>query len=324
MHISFIDYFVDPETKEALTLEVVDKEGDFIETGTLKSSTNRYPIIREIPRFIPYKEDNYSSSFGKQWHRWPKVQFESENKGKSMEGHTLNMWQRITGINLSKGNLKNSVITEIGCGPGRFIEVVASAGAKVIGIDLSSAVEIAEQNFKKNKNICICQGDALKLPFKGQSLDGSYSIGVLHHTPSPKKCIKEIYKSLKEGAWFAVSVYRKGGYYDWKNVQLYRKLFNVLDPLFKHYPPLIYTYCTVYLIRPLLRILPLLGKCFKKLFPFIDLPDTNWSLLDTYDSITPSFQSGHESFEVFTWFKDNKFKHIEPTNWGSTSYRAMK
>ena len=32
-----------------------------------------------------------------EWSRWPRVQFESENVGRPMQGHTTRMWERITG-----------------------------------------------------------------------------------------------------------------------------------------------------------------------------------------------------------------------------------
>jgi len=54
-----------------------------------------YPIIRGI-RFA--KSEAYSKSFGYEWNKWPRVQFESENKGKPMQGHTTAMWNKITRI----------------------------------------------------------------------------------------------------------------------------------------------------------------------------------------------------------------------------------
>jgi len=88
MHKSFEKYFIDSKTGESLELKIEIKEGDFIESGILKSSKNQFSIIKGIPRFI-YNKDNYSKSFGYQWKNWGKVQYESENIGKSMQGHTL-------------------------------------------------------------------------------------------------------------------------------------------------------------------------------------------------------------------------------------------
>ena len=326
MHISFVEYFIDPVTKEPLELEPTESRGEFIESGFLKSNIgkNKYPIVRGIPRFVEYDSENYSNNFGYQWHKWPRLQFESDNIGKPMEGHTKRMWERITGIHNNDICLFNQIIVDIGCGSGRFIDVARSKGARVIGVDYSNAVEVAEDNFKYNPDVCICQADALELPLRSASIDGAFTIGVLHHTPNPEGGVNQAWSILRNGAWFAVCVYGKGGYYDFTTVYLWRRLFKALWPLLGHYPPLLYTYFTVFMFRPLAILLPPIGKAIRAFFPFVKLPDLNWSLLDTFDSVTPSYQSAHESYEVFSWMKKAGFSDIEPTNWGFTSYRGTK
>jgi SAM-dependent methyltransferase len=324
MHISFVEYLVDPETKESLELEVTESKGDLVESGFLKSGANKYPIVRGIPRFVEFKSKNYSKSFGYQWHKWPRVQFESDNIGKPMEGHTRRMWEIIIGVNENEISLENQTIVDIGCGPGRFIDVARFKGARVIGIDYSNAVEVAKDNFKNDPNVCICQADALNLPLKSNSIDGAFTIGVLHHTPNPEKGLNQAWSSLRNGGWFAISVYEKGRYYDYSTVQLWRKIFKALWPVLGHYPPLVYTYFTIYAFGPLVNLIPSLERVIRVFFPFVKLPDLNWSLLDTFDSVTPSYQSAHESYEVFSWLKKASFTNIEPTNWGSTSYRGVK
>jgi ubiquinone/menaquinone biosynthesis C-methylase UbiE len=67
--------------------------------------------------------------------------------------------------------------------------------ARVFGIDYSAAMEVAEQNFKHNPDVCICQADALILPLKPQTLDGAFSIGVLHHTPNPQRGVEQAFRA---------------------------------------------------------------------------------------------------------------------------------
>jgi len=322
MHVQFLKYFVDPTTREPLRLEHESQSGDIIESGYLVSSTNRYPIIRGVPRFV--ESINYSKSFGWQWKEWPRVQFEAENIGKPMEGHTRRMWERIVGYHECSLDLAGQAIVDIGCGPGRFIDIARSRGAKVIGLDYSNAVEVAHENFIHDPDVCIIQANALQMPIKSGSVDGAYTIGVLHHTPDPEAGVKEAYRVLASGKWFSICVYGKGGYYDFPTVQAWRRLFNLLGQFMGHTPPLIYTYFTVYLFRPIARLFPTLGKAIRLVFPFVNLPDKNWSLLDTFDSITPSYQSAHESYEVFSWLKRSGFHEIEPTNWGFTSFSCVK
>lgn len=323
MHIHFLQYLRDPHTQEALGLDVVEQSGDRIVSGYLFSSTNRFPIINGIPRFVASEE--YTKSFGWQWNHWSRVQFDSENLGKKMEGHTAKMWQRITGMPLQAEPPIEEIIIDIGCGPGRFIETARARNSKafIIGIDYSNAVEAAQRNFKHDERVCIIQADALNLPLLSECVDGAYSIGVLHHTPNPEFGIKEASRVLKKKGWLAVSVYGTGSYYGFSTVQIWRKFFKLLWPRFGEKPALLYTYATVNLLRPIARVSRLAGLGVRLLFPFANLPDKDWSLLDTFDSITPSYQSTHDSVEVFQWFKNAGFVDIEPMNWGSTSYKGV-
>jgi SAM-dependent methyltransferase/uncharacterized protein YbaR (Trm112 family) len=325
VHKQFLDYLVDPETGADLTLEVGSRRGDLVETGALVSDRNRYPIVGGIPRFVPV-EENYSGSFGYQWNRgkWSRVQFESENVGKPMEGWTRRMWERIVGFDPQGIDANGQVVADIGCGPGRFIDVARAKGAKVIGIDYSRAVEAARANFADDPDVCICQADALKSPIRTGAVDGAFSIGVLHHTPNPKQGVEQAFRILKAGGWFALSVYSAGRYYGQANVQFVRRVMKRLWPVFGPYPALAYTYMTVLPLRPIDRKFPRMGARIGKLLPHMPLPDVNWSLLDTFDSITPSYQSAHTNYEVFRWLKDTGFREIEPTDWGFTSAHGRK
>jgi len=322
MHISFLEFLVDPLSKEPLALDIETREGDFIIEGKLKSSSRAYPIVRGIPRFAGYNERiNYTKSFSYQWGKWSRVQFESENANGPMRGHTLRMWEKIVGAEM--GDLQNGIVADFGCGPGRFIQFVRMKKGRAIGIDLSDAVETAAQNFAGDPSVLICQADALASPIRPGSIDGAFSIGVLHHTPDPKRGFGEIAKTVHSGGWAAVSVYGKGVYYDFPTVQAYRKAFQLLWPFFRHYPPLIYAFLAAYVMKPLSYV-PLLGLIVRAVFPFVRLPDARWSFLDTFDSVTPHFQSAHESFEVYQWFKEYGLIDIAPSDWGFTSYHGVR
>lgn len=323
MHISFADYFVDPVTREPLRLEIERCDGDRVLAGALVSSTARYPIEDGVPRFVP-RQPNYAQSFGWQWKRWPRLQFESENRGKPMENHTRRMWERITGWEHHPDRGEGRVIADIGCGPGRFIEIAREKGYRAIGLDYSEVVDVAAENFKHDPDVCIVQGDALKLPFKTGVLDAIYTTGVLHHTPDPRRGVEEIFRAVKSGGWASVNVYGKNSYYDNPKVQAWRRLFNRLWPILGPRPALWYSYFAAYVTLPLQRHVHLIGRLIRFFLPTCELPDREWTLLDTFDSVTPAYQSSHESYKVYPWLKGVGFADIEPTNWGFCAYRGRK
>jgi SAM-dependent methyltransferase len=76
---------------------------------------------------------------------------------------------------------------DAGCGMGRHIYYAAEFGADMVGIDLSSAIDATYQNVKENPRIDLVQCDIYNLPFKPNTFDFVYSIGVLHHLPNPEK-----------------------------------------------------------------------------------------------------------------------------------------
>jgi SAM-dependent methyltransferase len=325
MQRSFLKYLVDPITKENLEVEAaIEKNGKIIE-GFLISKTNKYPIVRGIPRFAGYKDDsNYTKSFGYQWNKWSQIQFDSKNVGKPYENFSLDMLDRIAGTKDSDFNGKT--IVDIGCGPGRFLETIRQKNGIAIGVDLSDAVEAAGDIFKDDPKVLVCQADVLNSPIKDNAIDGIFSIGVLHHTTNAETGFKEMVRALKPNGWIAVSVYSTGGYYDNFIVNIWRKIFKALWPICKQYPALIYTYSVVY-VTTLIRKIPVIRTIlhpFLYFFPSIILKEITWSILNTFDSITPSNQYGFTIYQVFKWFKKANLKDIEPSDWAGASLNAKK
>ena len=130
MNPAFLKVLSDPATGEELELRAErSQDGNVIE-GSFVSHSNCYPIVRGVPRFAGYGTEGYVSSFSYQWNKWSRVQFESDNAGGPMEGHTLRMWERITGIEDS--DLGEQLVADFGCGPGRFIDIARRKKARVI------------------------------------------------------------------------------------------------------------------------------------------------------------------------------------------------
>jgi uncharacterized protein YbaR (Trm112 family) len=105
------------------------------------ASGHSFPIVRGVPRFV--SSEAYAESFGVEWHRFPRTQLDSYNGTKVS-------WTRfiqLTGIKPT--DLKGQRVLEVGCGSGRFLELVAQAGADTYGADLSAAAEVSRENLKQ-------------------------------------------------------------------------------------------------------------------------------------------------------------------------------
>jgi len=307
MKLHHLALLCDPETHENLNLVDAIYDGDEIVSGILISSKNRFPVIRGIPRFV--NNDGYSDNFGYQWNRWARVQFEDQNIGGVMQGHTSRMFKIVTGF--GEDYLHGKVVLDIGCGPGRFTDVALSMGARVVALDYSSAIDAARANFEgKPVDILFVQGDALRLPIKDQTVDASFSIGVLHHTPSPHLGVREAFRVLRLGGQFSIRVYDAQGFYNFLNVRLWRGFFLKLKPLFGQFPPLIYSYFFGTLGFILGKIWRPLSYPLRALFPTVWLPDYRWTILDTFDAIATTHQSGHSPKEIDGWLTAAGFTEV--------------
>jgi SAM-dependent methyltransferase len=71
---------------------------------------------------------------------------------------------------------------------------------------LSAAVESAFQATKDLPNAHVVQADIYKLPFK-KIFDYAFSVGVLHHTPDPKKAFVSLAAKVKKDGCISAWVY---------------------------------------------------------------------------------------------------------------------
>src|SRR5271168_5072474 len=159
-----------------------------------------FPSVRGVLRFVD--EHNYADSFGYQWQEFSRTQLLPDFA-------ELN-FRRKTGLRVE--DLRGKLVLDVGCGMGRFAEVATRWGAKVVGVDLSGAAEVAARNLA-DRDFVAFQADVLALPFAPETFDVIYSIGVLHHTPDCEAAVKALDKYLKPGGLLVVWLY--SGYNKW-------------------------------------------------------------------------------------------------------------
>lgn len=169
--------------------------------NSLKDSfDNVFPIINNIPRFVP--SDNYSSSFGMQWNIFAKTQLDSFANTTITEDRFF----RVT--EWKKSELKDSLILEAGSGAGRFTEIIAKSGAILHSVDYSSAINANFANDGHFKNLQLYQASIYDLLFKPNTFDKIVCLGVIQHTPDVKKSFFSLLPFLKQGGEIAIDVYK--------------------------------------------------------------------------------------------------------------------
>jgi ubiquinone/menaquinone biosynthesis C-methylase UbiE len=121
-------------------------------------------------------------------------------------------------------------VLEIGCGIGTDGVQFARAGARYFGIDLTTAaVELARENFSaRGLEGEITVADARDLPFDDDSFDHVYSFGVIHHSPSPRSIVEEIYRVLKPHGTVTAMLYNRTSINYYVEIMFLRKLGRLL------------------------------------------------------------------------------------------------
>ena len=187
---------------EIAVAEIVEKENAEIISAKLICENCRqdFPVIRGVPRFAelekiePDKAET-ARNFGWQWTRFTQ---EDERYADQFLG-----WLQPVKPDFFRGK----IVLEAGCGKGRHTKLVAEWGAQeIVGVDLGDGVESAFELTKNLSNAHIVQADIFNLPFK-RAFDYAFSVGVLHHTPDPKKSFVSLAAKVKSGGHVSAWIY---------------------------------------------------------------------------------------------------------------------
>ena len=112
-------------------------------------------------------------------------------------------------------------VLDLGCGNGRFFEILKDKGVDYIGVDFSERlIEIAKKRYPQVK---FQVADALNLPFPNNFFDKVYAIAVLHHIPSKEfrqRFLEEAKRVLKPGGLLILTCWNL-----WQKPKIRRLIF---------------------------------------------------------------------------------------------------
>ncbi|MEW4568301.1 class I SAM-dependent methyltransferase [Tautonia sp. JC769] len=216
---------------------------------------------------------------------------------------------------LTDAELAGSLILDGGCGMGRYVRVAAEAGARVVGIDLSEAVRAARDLNADLPTVGLLRADLFRLPLAEGAFDHIYSLGVLDHTPDPRRAFLSLARCLKPGGRIAIWVYQKERPALEAIIEAHRAVSTrlpvpVLETLSRWTAPI------GALKRRLMnspnRLVARLGVALNVLTIGVSMhPDPEVRVCDTLDWYAPKYASRHTLEEVSSWFQEAGLVDIE-------------
>ena len=312
--------------------------GEILKEGELscENCNSTFKVKNYIPRFIENSKSEVVS-FGYQWNSFPLNQIDNKT---NLDESSIRLFSETS---LTPKNIKGKSVIEIGCGAGRFINIINKYNPSLlVGVDASSAVNSLTNHINlQSENLLIVQADIFKLPFKENLFDHVFSIGVLHHTPNPFLAFKKISLLIKQGGYLSISVYEnslahrftrnsvKLAAYDflWAanflRCEIYRYLFSRLPSIIQ------ISYCKLivpilhYLNKiPLLRILRYLlpSTCYKNL-------PLSYSIVDTMDTYATKIVYQFRAKTIYYWFISIGLEPkllLSRDGWVSVSSKSIK
>jgi uncharacterized protein YbaR (Trm112 family)/SAM-dependent methyltransferase len=301
-----------------------------------------YPIVRGIPRFLPDAFDQnpeFTQKYYEVIQKYDKAISAAEKEHfekmfKKTQGMFATQWKKwgrsdrlfgftddearewflrdLTSKDVDADYFKGKTVLEVGCGHGRFVQILNDLCDEYVALDLGSGVDLAHEITQDRPKVHIIQANAMSPPLKEESFDYVWSHGVLHHTPSTKDAFIAISKLPKAGTGrIYIWVYHKGGFIWEYGNRLVRSVTTRLPSSVMH--------VIAYSLVPLLYLIPAYNKD-------VNLSHMSWAecALSTHDWLSPKYQWHHSVEEVMSWYQKKGYKDIEQTSAAGVGITGVK
>jgi len=291
------------------------------------ANDHSFVVRNSIPRFVD--SGNYAESFGFQWKKFSRVQFDSYNGTHFSEER----FQSIT--DWKETELAGKLVLDAGCGAGRFSEVVVKYKANLVAFDLSEAVDVCKENLSPTEPL-ICQASIYELPFRSGVFDFVYSIGVVQHTPDPVATVRALCKMVKPGGRIGLWIYER----DWKSYLGTLGFKYALRPILRRMSRAQqFAFCSAvtnifFPIAAFCKPRGLFGKIVMRLLPIASAhiqsvplkPEDfkTWILLDTFDMYSPAYDQPQTYSAVARLLTEENFENIHRHPHGGIAVTAMR
>lgn len=335
MQETLLPYLHCPVTKQPLqsicfnkAIKMFGNEAiEIISEGVLLGDTFCYPIIKGIPRllveaFIDYEDflathlPDFETRKQAIWKKHKKLidtvvkknshtkkSFEQEwklfdyDKDTTWNADKTEMFNRfLRETDETSTSINQKIILDAGCGNGLLNNLIANAGATVLGFDFSLSVEKAFDK-NTNPNAWFVQADVQFPPFADGAFDIVHCSGVLIHTNNTEysfSCLVPLAKSKgKLSVWL---------YHPRKDI--IHNIFNFIRKYTSKLPLKFQYYLYSFTLFPIIYIIKKLKN---------NPQNKREMMIDILDWMTPEFRWEHTHQEATSWFVKRKFTNIKVT-----------
>lgn len=274
--------------------------------GLRDTKDTTFPYINGAYRIAP-PETNYTSNFGFQWNKFAETQIDKSSK----LAISKRRFFAETGWDTQQNTEEN--ILEVGCGAGRFTQIVLdNMNASLYSIDFSNAVEANFKNNGHNKKLHLFQASIYEMPFAPNQFDKVFCMGVLQHTPDVERSVKSLISMVRHGGELVIDFYPYKGWWTKLHAKyilrkftkrmsheaLHHKIEKNIDWLIK---------CARFFskagLRNLNRFLPIcdIDGTLPENLPYEQLREM--CVLDTFDMFSPEYDQPQKVKDIVCMFK---------------------
>ena len=125
------------------------------------------------------------------------------DKARALAPETLRLWRDLLSANIDRAAI--SLIIDLGCGTGRFSEVLATHfGVKVIGIDPSQQMVDRARRKPATESVAYRQGSAEAIPLPDRCADLVFMSMVYHHFSDRAAVARECHRVLRPAGYVCI------------------------------------------------------------------------------------------------------------------------